>query len=176
LVPSSSAKSSTYPKSQIVYSIYDGRYKADVPRSSVGPPIELFHSAFGHFLDGIRCTDGNIPKDIIRYVTQYMQATSANYPDERSRRKILNPILSRVLNFHLQVIENDDETKADGTLEGFVQQSALLFLLKEDKNELGDGGSDPSIQAGLSAARSWVQSKVRDFYFLFIRKAHSLIP
>ena len=93
---------------------------------------------------------------MLRYTN--MQATLANYPDERSRRKILNPILSHVLDFHLQVIENDDETKADGTLEGFVQQSVLLFLLKEDKNELGDSGLDTSIQAGLSTARSWVQS------------------
>ena len=176
LVPSSSAKSSAYPKSQIDYSIHDGRYKANNPRSSIGPPIELFNPAFGHFLDDISCTpDGDIPKDIIRSVTRYMKAASANYKDEQTRRSKLTPILSSVLDSNITVIENDDKTKADGSLEGFTQQNAFLFLLKEDKNEFGDGDSDPSTQAGLSAARSWVQPKVRNFYFLFIRKAYSLI-
>jgi hypothetical protein len=49
--PSDSAKSSNYTKSQIAYSIYDGRYKANKPRTSVAPPVQLFHPVFGHFLD-----------------------------------------------------------------------------------------------------------------------------
>jgi thiamine kinase-like enzyme len=36
-----------------------------------------------------------------------------------------------------------------------------LLFLEEDKNELGDGGSDPSTQTGLSIARCWAQDKVR---------------
>jgi len=41
----------------------------------------------------------------------------------------------------------------------------LLFLLflEEDKNELGDGGSDPSTQNGLSTARCWAQDKYKEF-------------
>jgi hypothetical protein len=46
-----SAKSSMYTKSQITYSIYDGWYKADEPRTSIAPPIQLFNPVFGHFLD-----------------------------------------------------------------------------------------------------------------------------
>ena len=181
LSPSDSSKSSTYPNSQLAYSIHDGRYRAGAPRSSVGPPIELFHPAFGHFLDGIKCTsDGDIPKDIIRGTTEYMQKTSGNYVNELSRRRKLTPILSGVLGFNILIVENDDKTKADGIVEESVQWGTMrrpfLVLLKEDKNEFGDGGSDPSTQAGLSAARAWVQPRVRDFYFLFSRKAHSLIP
>jgi serine/threonine protein kinase len=102
-----------------------------------------------------------------------MQATSAHYADEQSRRIALTPILSDVLDGTIQVIENNDRTKADGTLEGSRDGKLFLLLLKEDKNEFGDGGSDPSTQAGLSAARTWVQANVRDFYFLFIWNAHS---
>jgi hypothetical protein len=109
-----------------------------------------------------------------------MQQTSGNYVDELRRRVVLSPILSGVLGVSIQVVENADLTKADGVVEGFTQQngqhSVFLCMLKEDKKELGDGGSDPSTQAGLSAARAWVQPRVRDFHFLFIRKAHSLIP
>ena len=185
LAPSVSSKSSTYPKSQVAYSIHDGRYEKDAPRSSVGPPIELFHPAFGHFLDGIRCTrtrcartHSDVPKEIIRSATQYMQAASGNYHDELVRRGTLTPILGRVLHFKIPTVENDDGTKPDGIVEaeGRATEDMFLCLLKEDKNEFGDGHSDPSTQAGLSAARSWVQHKVRDFYFLFIRKAHSSIP
>jgi hypothetical protein len=176
LAPSDSAKSSTYPEAQLAYSIHDGRYRENAPRWSVGPPIELFHPAFGHFLDDLR-SNGDIPKDTIRYTTTYMRQASGNYDDELCRRRTLTPILSSILGgFNIQTIENDDRTKPDGIVEGSTPHGVFFYLLKEDKNELGDGGSDPSTQAGLSAARTWVQPRVRDFYLLLIRKAHSLIP
>jgi hypothetical protein len=164
-----------YQKSQIAYSIHDGRYNANAPRSTVGLPVELFNSAFGYFLDDIRC-DGGIPDDFVRSVIAYMQATSANYPDELTRRATLTPLLNSILGCNIQTVENDDGTRPDGILEGHTLLGMFILLLKEDKNELGDGQSDPSRQAILSAARTWVQAKVCDFYFLFIRKAHSLIP
>jgi hypothetical protein len=167
VAPSASAKSAAYWKSQIAYSVYDGRYKNDAPRSTVAPPIQLFHPAFGDFLNNIRCTpDGNIPKEVIRDTTEYMQAASATYQDERTHRMKLTPILKRVLNANIQGIENNDRTKADGTVEGIKDQNGFLLALKEDKNEFGAGGSDPTTQAGLSAARSWAQLNVRDFLFL----------
>ena len=180
LSPSDSAKSSVYPRSQLDYSIHDGRYKDNNPRSSIGPPIELLNPVFGHFLDDIRCTSGHIPVETIRWTAKYMQATSGHYTHERSRRDTLVPILSGVIGFNIQVVENPDRTKANGIVEGYtqdrLQHSVFLCMLKEDKKEFGDGGSDPSTQAGLSAARAWVQPRVRDFCFLFFRKAHSLIP
>jgi len=104
-----------------------------------------------------------------------MQATSATYADEQHRRIALIPILNGILGCNIQVVENNDRTKADGTLEGFTKGGVFLLLLKEDKNEFGDGGSDPSTQAGLSAARSWVQSNVRNLYFLFGKLIHSFL-
>ena len=143
---------------------------------SFAPPIQLFHPAFREFLEGIRCTSGNIDEDVIRATAQYMQAASASYATEQRRRTRLNPILEGILKVRMPVIENNDKTKADGTVEGIQNGNVFLLLVKEDKNEFGDGGSDPSIQVGLSAARSWVQPDVRDFHFSFIRKAHSSIP
>lgn len=63
--PSDSAKSSNYPKSQLAYSIYDGRYRANKPRTSVAPPVQLFNPFFGHFLDHMR-SDIAVPDDIVR--------------------------------------------------------------------------------------------------------------
>ena len=39
-------------------------------------------------------------------------------------------------------------------------------LFEEDKKEIGDGGSDPSTQAGLSAAHSWAQKEVYDSHLI----------
>jgi len=114
--PSESAKSSAYTKSQIAYSIYDGRYKENKPRTSVAPPIQLFHPIFAHFLDNLKGTD-DIPDDIIRTTTEYMKASSAIYATVDKRRTELTPILCKILGVDIQTILNDDKTNADDVVE-----------------------------------------------------------
>jgi hypothetical protein len=161
--PSESAKSSAYTKSQLSYSIHDGRYKENKPRTSIAPPIQLFHSVFGHFLDDVK--DANpIPDDTIRKTTEYMKAASAIYPGEEKRRIVLTPILCEIFGVDIKTIVNNDKTNADGVVELLLEAGRLIILLQEDKNEFGEGGSDPATQAGLSTARSWAQTKVYDFY------------
>jgi len=163
VAPADSEKSPNYTKSQIAYSIYDGRYKANRPRTSVAPPVQLFHPAFGHFLDSVKSNHA-LPDDIIRQTAEYMKAASAIYESEEKRRKVLTPLLCAILDVNIQTILNEDKTNPDGIVE--VVKNMLLFLtfLQEDKNEFGDGGSDPSTQAGLSAGRCWAQSRVRQIY------------
>ena len=165
--PSDSSKSATYPKSQITYNIYDGRYNVNAPRSSVAPPIELFHSAFAYFLDDIKM-DYDIPENIIRKTVEYMRATSGIFASETARRMELSPLLCDILGVNIQTIQN--KTTADGTakLGTKVDDMSFSYLFEEDKNEIGDGGSDPSTQAGLSAVRSWAQKEVHD--------SHSIRP
>lgn len=158
--PCDSAKSSVYAKSQIAYSIHDGRYKAGNPRPSVAPPIQLFHPAFGHFFDSLSNTNITPSKDTIRKTTEFMKVATAIYPDEKKRTENLTPLLAGILDVNIQIIVNEDKTYADGIVELFIERECILLLLKEDKNEFGDGGCDPSTQAGLSAARHWAQSKV----------------
>jgi hypothetical protein len=157
--PAESAKSSTYTKSQIAYSIHDGRYKADKPRTSFGPPIQLFHPAFAHFLNYLD-DEQAIPDVIILKTTEYMKAASAIYTDEDQRRAVLNPLLCDILGFDIQAILNSDKTNPDGLVELVSGPGRFLLLLEEDKNEFGDGASDPSTQAGLSAGRCWAQPRV----------------
>jgi len=102
-----------------------------------------------------------IPQDdMIRKTTNYMTAATAIYPDEKTRTARLTPLLGDILKVNIQTIMNEDKTYADGTVELVSEGGCFLLLLKEDKNEVGDGGCDPSTQAGLSAARHWAQSKV----------------
>jgi hypothetical protein len=157
--PAESAKSSMYTKSQIAYSIYDGRYKADEPRTSIAPPIQLFNPVFGHFLDDIKSSQ-DLPDDTILRTIDYMKAASAIYTSEVKRREKLMPILSHILDVDIQSILNADKTNADGVVELVKSWGRVLLLLEEDKNEFGDGNSDPATQAGLSAGRCWAQSRV----------------
>jgi hypothetical protein len=150
--PADSAKSSNYTKSQIAYSIYDGRYKANRPRTSVAPPVQLFHPAFGHFLDGIESNHA-LPDNIICQTAEYMKAATAIYESEEKRRKVLTPLLCAILEVNMQMILNEDKTNPDGIVELVTHLLHFMILLREDKNEFGDGGSDPSTQAGLSAGR-----------------------
>ena len=127
---------------------------------SVAPPIQLFHPAFGCFLDTISNTGIDLEDDMIQKIMNYMKATSTIYLNKRSHMVKLTPLVSNILDVDIQTFGNDDRTHADGTVEWVSEGGHILLLLKKDKNEFGDGGCDPSIQAGLSAARHWAQSKV----------------
>jgi hypothetical protein len=157
--PANSSKSLNYTKSQVTYSIYDGRYKVDMPRTSVSLPVQLFHPAFGHFLDHLK-NDDIPPDDTVRKTTEYMKASSAIYTTEAERREVLTPLLCRILGVNIQMIQNADLTIPDGIVEVGTNEARSLLLVKEDKKEFGDGGSDPSTQAGLSVGRCWAQSRV----------------
>jgi hypothetical protein len=67
--PADAAKTTNYTKSQLAYSICDGRYKVNAPRTSVSLPDQLFYPAFGHFLDNIQDEKLLVPDDIIRHTT-----------------------------------------------------------------------------------------------------------
>ena len=154
-----SAKSSNYTKSQIAYSIYDGRYKANRPRTSVTPPVQLFHPAFGHFLDSVK-SNHTFPDDIIHQTAEDMKDASAIYEFEGNRRKVLTLLLCAILEVNIQTILNEDKTNPDGIVEAVKNMLQFLIFLQEDKNEFGDGGSDPATQTGLSVGRCWAQSRV----------------
>lgn len=168
MAPADSAKSSNYTKSQLDYSIYDGRYKAKSPRTSVAPPVQLFHPAFRHFLDGLK-SDLAPPDDIIRQTVEYMKAASAIYKSEQQRRKALSPLLCAILDVNIQSILNDDKTNPNGIAEMVKNMLLFLIFLEEIKNEVGDSGSDPSTQAGLSAGRCWAQPRVSLQNFIILR-------
>lgn len=109
--------------------------------------------------------DGDIPDAIIRKTIRYMKEASAIYPNEDKRRDKLNPLLSDVLGVHIQGVVNNDKTRPDGIVEFLITTGLLAATLhEEDKNENGDGGSDPSTQVSFSFARCWAQPKV----FLYI--------
>ena len=85
------------------------------------------------------------------------------YENEEARKRAIEPHLRRILATAISSVANADKTSPDGmvliTLAGKFYE-AVATLINEYKNEIGDGGCDPSTQAGLSAVRFWVQSEV----------------
>jgi hypothetical protein len=160
--PSESAKSKEYRVYQHNSPIYDGRYDANKLVETTAPPIQLFHPAFGNFLDDLS-SNSPMPPEIEKATVDYMRAASAIYESEKIRKRALEPHLSRLLATALSTVTNADKTSPDGmvliTLAGKICE-AVVTLLKEDKNEVGDGGCDPSTQAGLSVVRFWAQREV----------------
>lgn len=86
--PSHSARSYNYIRLQDAYPTYDGRYKVDKPRTSVAPPVQLFHPAFAYFLDDIKSVNP-LPHAIIQQTVEYMKAATAVYESEKARRMVL---------------------------------------------------------------------------------------
>jgi hypothetical protein len=88
--------------------------------------------------------------------------------NEAHRRVILEPHVSRILGSGMGTVVNADGTWPDSalsiTLPGVFPESAAT-LMKEDKNNVGDGGCDPLIQVGLSMTRFWAQDEVELYNF-----------
>src|SRR5258705_7652974 len=99
---------------------------------------------------------------MVRQAAEYMISASAIYENEEKRRAVLNPLLCGMLGVNIQMIVNADKTTPDGIVE-LVQEeknTRSLYCLQEDKNEYGDGNSDPATQTGLSVGRCWAQDRV----------------
>jgi hypothetical protein len=143
--------------------IYDGRYDVNCPISTTAAPVQLFHPVFGHFLDDIADEKLDVSPDILRAAACFMGAASGIYEKEDHRKQAIFPHLAAALSTGMTQIVNPDLTSPDGAvslpLVGDIYET-VSPLLAEDKREVGEGGSDPSIQAGLSMARFWAQENV----------------
>ena len=128
----------------------------------MAPPIQLFHPVFGHFLDD-QANTLPVPPEVAKATVRYMRAASGIYDTEGNRTLATGPLFRDILGMGMSTVLNADRTSPDGLIEisltGETHES-IAPLLKEDKREFGDGGSDPSTQAGLSMARYWAQSEV----------------
>lgn len=140
--------------------IYDGRCIQTPPFVTIAPPIELFHPIFGIFRrqandPGVQPTN----EDLIN-VQEFMHAASTIYTNESDRAQQYRTLLPKILQATVHQEPNDDGTRADGVhmvdLEG-VRIPLLIMVLQP---ELGEGGCDPSIQAGIFMRQSWIQNNV----------------
>jgi hypothetical protein len=124
---------------------------------TTAPPIQLFHPIFSHFLDDLK-NKLLVPVKVSRITVRYMQAASGIYNSEEARRHAVEDPFGQIIGIPIARIVNSDKTSSDGMMEvqlsveaqGILELAALV--LKVDKREFRDGGSDPSMQCGLSIA------------------------
>lgn len=99
-----------------------------------------------------------------------MCEASGIYEDEDTRRLAIRPKFLNVLSMGMENFVNLDLTSADGMV---VTQALMIgevaaIGIEEDKNEFGDGCSDPSTQLGLSYGRFWTTTKRMCFQIFFV--------
>ena len=143
--------------------IYDERYVATNPAEKRAPPIQIYHPDFGHFQDDFTNKDLEVPAQVVQATACFMCEASGIYTNEGTRRSAICLKLLNVLSVGMEKIVNLDSTSANGMVvtQALMMGEVAAVGIEEDKNEFGDGGSDPSIQAGLSYGWFWAQSNVR---------------
>jgi hypothetical protein len=165
--PSQSAKSTKYMFHQQDHPIYNGWYSKAKPMDTTVPLIQLFYPIFSHFLDDLK-NKSSVPVEVSRMTVRYMRAASGIYNSEEARRHAVEDPFSHIIGIPIARIVNSDKMSSDSVMEvqlsfdaqGILKLAALV--LKEDKREFGDGGSDPSMQCGLSITRYWAQYEVHN--------------
>jgi hypothetical protein len=127
----------------------------------------LFHPVFGYFLDDLS-SNLPAPAEVAKETVRYMQAASEIYGSEIYRGYTLELRLNHVLAIAMGTVLNADRRPPGAidmiTLSGEIRET-VVTLLWEDKNDFGDGGFDPSTQAGLSAVQFWAQPEVDKYRF-----------
>ena len=114
-------------------------------------------------MDNVADDKLEVPDDVLAATAALITTVSALHPTEQARRDALDKPLGTALGMPFSHTYNRDSTVCDGTLTTAVGAPIVecaAFLFREDKREVGNGGCDPTIQAGLSAARFWTHDDV----------------
>jgi hypothetical protein len=178
--PSKSSKSGGYRTFQLDDPIYDGRYVANRPTDTRAPPVQLYNPIFARFMDDIANNNLEVPTLVIQATARLMDRSSAIYDNEEHRRQAIIADLRDATSRDMPCVVNFDKSAADGTaaaktpVETGYQLAALS--IREDKNEIGDGGSDPSTQASLSYGRFWAQHDVCPSNLYSLMLTHRALP
>ena len=162
MTPSEGAKSTGYQKIQcdLAQAIYDGRRAPIEPISTIAPPIQIFHPIFDDFIHLVNDPECQPDVGDIKDVQELMYFASEVGRKELGQYGLnegLRKRLRRILQAEVHVEPNDDRTEADGVITLQIGDDRIKFLILELKRELGEGGCDPTTQAGLSMKRSWIE-------------------
>ncbi|KAF9010899.1 hypothetical protein BDZ89DRAFT_1078046 [Hymenopellis radicata] len=97
--------------------------------------------------------DGRVPpNDFVRDVAALLRKLSAVNTDENTRDKESRLLLAKVLDTNLEKLFNSNKTSADysSPIKTPIDTISGTPVIIEMKSELGNGGSDPSLQVSFS--------------------------
>jgi hypothetical protein len=155
--PSSAAKMPALIIEQERRPVCNGR-----PADNCGLPVYIFHPAFAEFLLELTNPSLILTADDYRKTQEYITLSSSFYPTELVRQDAIITSLKAAMSFDLFSVKNRDGTWPDGTImmPTTVREVHAPVGIWELKNEIGSGGSDPSIQGALSYRKIWAVEDV----------------
>ncbi|KAG1848834.1 hypothetical protein C8R48DRAFT_641478 [Suillus tomentosus] len=150
--PSAAAKSKEYFNIQGgPRRLCDGRYAYDTPADTTAPPIELFNPAFAYFSSKAFDPEYVVPDLVLCDVQNLMPTFAAIHPSEKDRKVNITPLLEKVIQQTFLHTKSRQGGYIHDTVAVHVHGHIPIHLVVvEEKNEVGDGGSDPSVQASFS--------------------------
>ncbi|CAI2177060.1 16235_t:CDS:2 [Funneliformis geosporum] len=138
--PSTSTKPSNFFSNQQKNPILNGR-----PLELTGPPITIHNRTFGQFLEDFRNTNLVVPSDIMEWVVDIISAATDRYTIEDERMDTMREILSKKFGTISVISYGRKGCKSDGILTTKVGIHNAIMGIFEGKNEVGSGGTDPSV-------------------------------
>ena len=142
--------------------------------STIAPPLEIFHPVFAGFLHLIHDENLQLTNQDLEHARELLSYAAMVGEAEIARNAEIRKILSRILQLPVHEEPNTDRTSADGVHVLVVGDVRIPLLIMELKRELGEGGCDPSTQAGITMRRSWIQEDVSLFMSLLVLFSQSL--
>ena len=139
----------------------------------MAPPIQLFNPAFAFFSSKAFDPNYDVPDDFVLHVRDLVVQFALIYPNEDARQHDLRPFVQKAIGRPLVVVNNSDRTVPDVAVLSSCGELTVYLVIGEEKNEFGDGGSDPSTQAAFSFLRMLSQKEVmtaipHPFYFILL--------
>jgi hypothetical protein len=170
--PSSAAVLNGFLRGQEKCPIWNGR-----PSMNRGIPIQLYHPSFAKFLRVARTATGEIdltPEDYSATHSLF-HSSAMLYKDEAKRVEGTRVFLDKAIRRAIPALDVPG-MKADGACQVFCGNLYALAAAKEDKNEIGTGGCDPSHQCALDFRLYYAKEEVRPFlpFFIGVLVSHAL--
>jgi hypothetical protein len=134
--PSSAAVLNSFIQTQTKHPIWNGR-----PSEKRGIPIQLYHPAFGKFMQAI--TDDTVdiglkPEDYSA-VHSLFHRSAVVYDDEALRSSAIRVFLDNAIHHRITTLDMKG-MKTDGACQVLCGNLYALAAIEEEKNEIGTGG------------------------------------
>ncbi|KAG1834019.1 hypothetical protein DFJ58DRAFT_735930 [Suillus subalutaceus] len=131
--------------------IYDGRYAREKPADTSAPPIQLFNPAFAYFSSKAFDPEYAVPDETLRDIQKLMTKFAAIHASEDDRQQNVTSLLEKVIQQPLLHVKSRRGKCIPDAVALYPHKNIPIHLMVvEEKNEFGDGGSDPSVQASFS--------------------------
>lgn len=159
--------------------INDGLMGREARNETTGAPIGIFNPVFKQFVH--EANDARVqPTDAFIGKTQdFIKFCSLIQTSEEQSNIEAREWLSELLGTPVVCNKNEGNMSSDGVIMLTIQDNEFPIMILERTKMIGEGACDPSIQAGLSMRRAWIQDGVNlsDLAFVvFLTCSRSDVP